>query len=135
MQYVALYDLIDTPYPFVQSTFASDLDTAFNELKKKDCTNLKDHCTSLESFRRDIQSKILSVQLQLADQESSQQPSTTSLPAATRTHQRGIEMEKSRAPTFSGRTIDYPEFKRGWKKVAGVYWEDSNQVEQIKFME
>ena len=117
----------------VQSTFSSDLDTVFNELKEKDCTNLKDHCTSLESFRRDIQSKILSVQLQLADQESSQQPSTTSLPVATRTHQRGIEMEKSRAPTFSGRTIDYPEFKRGWKKVAGVCWEDSNQVEQIKF--
>ena len=42
-------------------------------------------------------------------------------------------MEKRRAPTFSGRTIDYPEFKRGWKKVAGVCWEDSNQVEQIKF--
>jgi hypothetical protein len=42
-------------------------------------------------------------------------------------------MEKSRAPTFSGRTIDYPEFKRGWKKVAGVCCEDSNQVEQIKF--
>jgi len=117
----------------VQSTFASDLDTAFNELKKKDCTNLKDHCTSLEIFRRDIQSKILSVQLQLADQQSAQQPNTTSPPAATRTHQRGMEMEKSRAPTFSGRTIDYPEFKRGWKKVAGVCWEDSNQVEQIKF--
>ena len=42
-------------------------------------------------------------------------------------------MEKSKAPTFSGKTIDYPELKRGWKKVAGVYWEDSNQVEQIKF--
>ena len=42
-------------------------------------------------------------------------------------------MEKSKAPSFSGKTIDYPEFKRGWQKVAGVCWEDENQVEQIKF--
>ena len=41
-------------------------------------------------------------------------------------------MEKSRAPTFSGKTIDYPEFKRGWTAVAGVYLDDANQVEQIK---
>ena len=41
-------------------------------------------------------------------------------------------MEKSLAPTFSGRTIGYPEFKRGWTAVAGVYWDDSNQVKQIK---
>ena len=42
-------------------------------------------------------------------------------------------MEKSKAPTFSGKTIDYPEFKIGWTKVAGVCWEDNNQVEQTKF--
>ena len=42
-------------------------------------------------------------------------------------------MEKSKAPTFSGKTIDYPEFKRGWQKVAGVCWDDGNQVEQLKF--
>ena len=42
-------------------------------------------------------------------------------------------MEKSKAPTFSGKTLDYPEFKRGWKKVAGVCWSDGNQVEQIKY--
>ena len=43
-------------------------------------------------------------------------------------------MEKSRVPTFSGKTIDYPEFKRGWKKAAGICWEDNNQVKQIKLM-
>ena len=26
----------------------------------------------------------------------------------------------------------YPEFKRGWNNVAGVVWDDGNQVEQIK---
>ena len=41
-------------------------------------------------------------------------------------------MEKSKAPSFSGDTLDYPEFKRGWEKVPGVYWDDANQVEQIK---
>ena len=57
----------------------------------------------------------------------------TSEAPITHTQKHRIEMEKSKAPTFSGRTIDYPEFKRGWQKVAGVCWEDSNQVEQIKF--
>ena len=42
-------------------------------------------------------------------------------------------MEKSKALSFPERTIDYPEFKRGWQKVAGDCWEDENQVEQIKF--
>ena len=41
-------------------------------------------------------------------------------------------MEKSKAPTFSGRTLDYPHFKRGWKKVAGAVWSDDNQVAQIR---
>ena len=27
-------------------------------------------------------------------------------------------MEKSKAPIFTGKTINYPEFKRGWQKVA-----------------
>ena len=39
---------------------------------------------------------------------------------------------KSKARVFSGRTIDYLEFKRGWQKVAGVFWHNANQVEQIK---
>ena len=42
-------------------------------------------------------------------------------------------MEKSKAPSFTGKTIDYPEFKRGWAKVAAVHWDDGNQVEQIKY--
>ena len=55
--------------------------------------------------------------------------------AAPSTHapKHNIKMKKSKVPTFPGKTIDYPEFKRGWKKVTGVCWEDNNQVEQIKF--
>ena len=42
------------------------------------------------------------------------------------------KMEPSKAPTFSGRTIDYPEFKRSWKAAPEVCWTDANQVEQLK---
>ena len=41
-------------------------------------------------------------------------------------------MEKCKAPTFTGRTIDYPEFKRAWCKVAAIAWDDGNQLEQMK---
>ena len=34
--------------------------------------------------------------------------------------------------TFTGRAIDYPEFKRGWFKVAVIAWDDGNQLEQMK---
>ncbi len=57
----------------------------------------------------------------------------TPVASSTTNRVKGIEMEKSKAPSFSGKTIEYPEFKRGWKKVPGVMWEDGNQVEQIKF--
>ena len=34
--------------------------------------------------------------------------------------------------TFTGRAIDYPEFKHGWFKVAVIAWDDGNQLEQMK---
>ena len=46
---------------------------------------------------------------------------------------KGIEMVKNKAPSFSGDTLDYPDFKRAWEKVPGVHWDDANQVEQIKY--
>ena len=92
----------------VHSSFTKDLSIAFNDLKDQDPENVKSHCTTFEKFRRDIQPKILAIQLQLADQlttkEEHPRPSVT---------KKGIEMEKSKAPSFSGKTIDYPEFKHG----------------------
>ena len=41
-------------------------------------------------------------------------------------------MEESKAPTFSGNTLDYPEFKRSWIKIAGSRWDDDVQLEQMK---
>ena len=108
------------------------MNSTFKEIKDLDPANLKTHCNEFEHFRRVIQPKILAVQMQLAEQLSltSERPPSTPVTPAPR---KGIEMEKSKAPTFSGKTIEYPEFKRGWQKVAGVCWEDCNQVEQIKF--
>ena len=67
----------------------------------------------------------------LALHPSGDTSSTTS--AASSTRVRSVEMEKCKAPSFSGKVIDYPEFKRGWQKVAGAAWDDDNQIEQMKF--
>ena len=75
------------------------------------------------------QPKILAIQFQLADQLSV--PPTPALPHASAAN-KGSEMEKSKAPVLSGRTIDYPEFNWGWLKFAAVHWRNRNQVEQIK---
>ena len=110
------------------------LTTQFSELQQTilsldgDINNTLD---SYEKFRQTQQTHIVNIQLHLADaaaashKEAPQEQSPQSL-------MKGVEMEKSKAPTFSGRTIDYPHFKRGWKKVAGAVWTDENQVEQIK---
>ena len=92
--------------------------------------NLEDavaQCTSIEEFKRSKEDNIVVIQLRLAEL------STPIAPAASTVAMKSVEMEKSKAPTFSGQTLDYPEFKRGWAKVAAVHWDDGNQVEQIKY--
>ena len=79
-----------------------------------------------EKFRQDQKKLLSTIQQKLAAAASN----PTSTPITTKL--KGVKMEDSKAPTFSGRTLDYPEFKRGWKAVAGVHWEDANQVEQLK---
>ena len=114
------------------SKLLSDVDTClhdFSALADKihslDIANIGTNSQQFELFRQAQQKKIADIELRLATKKSaSPKPS---LPT------KGIEMEKSKAPSFSGHTIDYPEFKRGWLKVPGVMWEDGNQVEQIKF--
>ena len=93
---------------------SSDLDTVLD-----DC----------ETFRQSQQPKLVTIQLHLADAVADKSASAQS---SLQPHMKGVEMEKSKAPTFNGRTLDYPHFKRGWKKVAGAVWTDDNQVEQIK---
>ena len=116
----------------VQTCLKDDLNGAVKEIMSLDPDNMRTHCNEFEHYKRVIQPKILQVQMQIADQLSITSEESSEAPS-THAPKHRIEMEKSKAPTFSGKTIDYPEFKRGWKKVAGVCWEDSNQVEQIKF--
>ena len=109
-----------------------DIHSACDSMSKLDPINLKTQCNELEHFKRANQPIVLTIQMQLAEQLATPPPAPIAA-SSTSTRTRDIKMEKSKAPIFSGRTIEYPEFKRGWKKVAGVYWGDSNQVEQIKY--
>ena len=45
---------------------------------------------------------------------------------------RAVEMKKCPPPSFSGKCIEYPEFKRSWNKIAAQAWDDNNQIEQMK---
>ena len=92
--------------------------------------NMNQTLENCEKFRRTQQEHLVTIQFRLADavqdiSSAAEQP--TPQPAI-----KGVEMEKSKAPIFSGRTLDYPHFKQGWKKVAGAIWTDDNQVSQIR---
>ena len=99
-----------------------------DKISDLDPANVIAYHEELEHFKREHQTHIITIRTYLADQlnVNSAVPSTPSL-------SKSIEMEKSKAPSFSGDTLDYPEFKRGWEKVPGVHWDDANQVEQIKY--
>ncbi len=95
------------------------------EIMLLDHQNVAARCKEFEEFRRTHQSNIDTIAFQLAEKSSSPAP-------ARGVSNKNIEMEKSKAPSFTGKTIDYPEFKKGWIKVPGECWSDANQVEQIK---
>ena len=107
--------------------FTSDLQVMVNKLSALDPDNALNYNEELENFKRANSTHLMDIRTQLADQLNGDVCT-----AASRTPTKSIEMEKSKAPSFSGDTLDYPEFKRGWEKVPGVYWDDANQVEQIK---
>ena len=110
----------------INTTFSKLLD----ELLSLDPTNVNTLLEKHEPFRQQHLSNITKIKIQLADRT----PSASSLvaPPTPADPQKVIKMEPSKAPTFSGRTLEYPEFKRGWKKVVSPVWTDANQVEQIK---
>ena len=88
-----------------------------------------DHCSEFEQFRHEQHAIITQLQIRLAEAASVKEHVIESTARSTN---KSLEMEKSKAPTFSGKTLDFPEFKRSWQAIAGVYWDDANQVEQIK---
>ena len=110
----------------LKDCFAGEFNTLAEHIMTLDVANAPARCQEFENYRRSQKKKIADIEFKLAEKSSIPSASASSVP-------KGIEMEKSKAPSFSGKTIDYPEFKKGWQKVPGVMWEDSNQVEQIKF--
>ena len=119
-------------YEEMLSEVKDNLNVKFVELFKSllslDTVNMNNLLEENEQFRQTQQSNIVTIQFHLAEHI----PSSSSSSSPPQPVIKGIEMEKSKAPMFTGRTIDYPEFKRGWNKTAGTAWTDENQVEQIK---
>ena len=86
-----------------------------------DPENMKTNCNEYGNYQRVNQSKILQLQM-LADQFNTTTTTSEHSSEAPSFHvpKDRIEMDKSKAPTFFGKTTDYPKFKRGWTKVTGV---------------
>ena len=126
----ASLDVYDGLFTEMHRLFTTDLQLLMDKLCDLDPTHAVEHSKQLEQYKRSHHSNIMKIRTQLADQRNT---TTTSTSAPTRSQTKSIEMEKSKAPSFSGDTLDYPEFKRGWQKVPGIHWDDANQVEQIKY--
>ena len=104
----------------------------FRELSKQILDQSGEKCMDVadefEKFHQAQEEQILEIQLNLAKSAPS-----TNIPAAPSVRPRtSVELEKAKVPEFSGNVIDYPEFKRGWQKVAGSHWDEENQLEQLK---
>ena len=120
------HKIYDDMISSVQTSLSGEFDNIAEKIMSLDKQNVVTLCKDFEQFRRNQHSNIVTVQLRLADIIS--QPADSQRSKSVKS----MEMEKSKAPVFSGKTIHYPEFKRGWQQVAGVHWDDANQVEQIK---
>ena len=78
-------------------------------------------CTPLEEFRRSKEDLVV-IQLRLAD------ISTPTPLVFLAVFPRGVEMEKRRAPSFTGKTIDYSGFRREkmWLQAMIIKWSKLN---------
>ena len=118
-------------YQEMLKNITSALSNEYNELTRDiislDPHNIATRCAETEQFRQEQENIIDTVTFKLAE-----------MTVVTSTHNqpqnsfKAVHVEKIKPPTFTGKTIDYPEFKRGWHKVAGGVWEDGQQVTQIK---
>ena len=121
----------------MMNNVAVQLDAPYNELSRAilnlSLSDTEKVISEHELFRQNQQRRLVGVKFKLA--QLAKNETDIKLPSilAPKTQEtRSVEMEKCKAPTFSGRTIDYPEFKRSWCKVAAVAWDDANQLQQMK---
>ena len=87
--------------------------------------NIAETIASHETFHRTQEKRILDIQVILAKRVPEPAKEVVKESSVVRSR---VEIEKCKVPTFSGKTIDYLEFKRSWQKVAGPYWGDDSQL-------
>ena len=109
----------------VQHQSSSELSSISEQIMSLNSAGAVQTCTSIEEFRRSKEDDLVIIQLRLAD------ISTLATPFSPAASPRGVEMEKSRAPSFTGKTIDYLECRRAWAEMAAIPWNYDNQVEKI----
>ena len=123
-------------YVDIMDSVISSLGARYEQLSQNilllDSANLDIILKQHTEFQQQYNTKLLDLQIVLAEKAPGSAVVGSAVIGSAVDGSSAIQMEKSKAPTFSGRTIDYPEFKRGWTKVAGKTWSDENQVEQIK---
>ena len=122
-------DMLSSLSSQLGETYTSLSDSIINLSGADSVTFITQH----EEFHHTLHKRLVDVRVNLARlaKDPAEQPpriSTTSAMMGTR----AVEMEKCRAPTFSGKTLEYPEFKRSWNKVAAQVWTEGNQMEQMK---
>ena len=124
------------------TTMLKDVDEQLNKTHRElsqsiisvSSTNVQQTVQEHEKFHRDNEKRLFDLQLSIAQKTPTLAPPANKQDNQVSTPRSRIEIEKCKAPTFSGKTIEYPEFKKSWQKVAGAYWEDDNlQIEQMKF--
>ena len=124
-------------YTEMMNNVSVQLDAPYNELSRAilnlSLSDTEKVISEHELFRQNQQRRLVGVKVKLAQLAKNETDiKSPSMLASNTQATRSVEMEKCKAPTFSGRTIDYPEFKRSWCKVAAVAWDDANQLEQMK---
>ena len=85
----------------VHHQLSSELPSISKRIMSLNSAGAVQTCTSIEEVRRSKEDDLVIILLRLAD------ISTLATPVSPVASPRGVEMEKSRAPSFTGKTIDY----------------------------
>ena len=72
-----------------------------------DIDKTTNHCKEFEQFRREQLTIITQIQLRLAEATSKKEPVMMEPTATARPTFKSLEMEKSKAPTFSGKNLRF----------------------------
>ena len=115
-----------------ESVIASPLWGAYKKLSRAilNLTLSETFINEHDSFRQSQKKCLVVVKVKLVQlaKDDSHIKSSPSCSWSQTTH--SVEMEKFKAPPFTGKAIDNPEFKHGWCTFTAITWDDGYQ--QIK---